>query len=962
MNSTRYQRIKQVFELALETPADQRNSLLDRECDGDDELRSEVQSLLDHDSAPAVDIDDVPTSVSDALQSAAKAALDPERIGPFKIIRRLGEGGMGVVYLAEQDSPKRSVALKIIRPGLATEKVTRRFQREAHALARLQHPSIAQVYEAGVADTPQAWFAMEYVKGDRLLDYARKHDLGTTDRLELLASICDAVQHAHEHGVIHRDLKPANVLVDQSGNPKVLDFGIARLSAPDAPLTTLQTETGELIGTLAYMSPEQVSGSPDLVDARCDVYSLGVLGYELLSGKLPHDIEGRALPEAVREIAEHDPVPLASVARTFRGDLDTIINTALDRDLTRRYASPGDFAADIRRYIAREPLVARPPSTLYNLRKFAQRNTGLVASIAAIMLILLAGTGTSTAFAVGEARQSTLSQKRADELQKVTEFQSAMLKEIDASLMGIAILEDLREQAESRLAQRGVTEPTAADAMAGFDEAITGVNATDLALTILDEHVLQNSRQTVLEQFEDQPEVAAALNQTLADIYHDIGLYDKALDLQESALTLRTETLGEDHPRTLESRRQTGALLMDMGRYEDSESHFRQVLKRRRAAVGEDNTTTYASLRDLGAVLRWQAKYDQAEPILNESLEGLIRLEGPDSIETAATRINLGWLMNDTSRFTEAEPVLKAAAEGFAAVEGPDSQFALQSRALLAQTYLGMNRNEEALAELELVLEGYQRTLGEKHFATISILNRVGGTLGRLGRNDESLPMMIRSYELARQNLGEDHPSTIAATNNVAYIYYHMGEYDKTLEYSQAAVKGYRLVLGDDHPHTLTVIANLGNLLVTLERYDEAITNLTEVLAGRRIALGDDNPDTIATMNKLATATRGAGRLEESNALAEESVRRYRALDAAQPATLAEYIAEYARTLAAQTEFETAAPLFEESYQLSLEANGPDDDVTAKTVTSAIEMFDAWIMLSPSDDLDTQAQIWRDRQ
>ncbi len=320
------------------------------------------------------------------------------QFGRYTIVRLLGQGGMGAVYEAQQESPRRSVALKVIRGGWLSAQMLRRFEHESQVLGRLQHPGIAQVYEAGsVRDeggrsggvTP--FFAMELIKGVPLTEYAAAKNLGTRERLELVARICDAVYHAHQKGVIHRDLKPGNILVDESGQPKILDFGVARATDSDIQQTTMQTDIGQLIGTVPYMSPEQVGGNPDELDTRSDVYALGVIAYELLAGRLPYDLQKKMIHEAVRVIREEDPTRLSAINRTLRGDIETIVAKALEKDKGRRYQSAEALGSDIRRYLKDEPIAARPASTWYQAAKFARRNKVLVGGVAATFLVLVAG-------------------------------------------------------------------------------------------------------------------------------------------------------------------------------------------------------------------------------------------------------------------------------------------------------------------------------------------------------------------------------------------------------------------------------------------------------------------------------------------------------------------------------------------------------------------------------------------
>ena len=324
-------------------------------------------------------------AVSEAAVTLAEAmavspSTLPARIGRYRIVRLIGEGGMGAVYEAEQDHPRRTVALKVIKPGLASPELLRRFAQEAQALGRLQHPGIAQIYDAGTADTgygSQPYFAMEFIRGVSLRDYAASHHLGLRDRLALMVKVCDAVHHAHQRGLIHRDLKPGNIIVDETGQPKILDFGVARVTDSDTQ-ATMATDVGQLVGTLNYMSPEQVLADPLDIDTRSDVYALGVILYELLSGRLPYQISKR-LHEAMQTIREEDPSRLSMIDRRYRGDIETIAAKALEKDKTRRYSSAAELAADITHYLKDEPIVAQPPTTGYQLRKFARRHTAVVA-------------------------------------------------------------------------------------------------------------------------------------------------------------------------------------------------------------------------------------------------------------------------------------------------------------------------------------------------------------------------------------------------------------------------------------------------------------------------------------------------------------------------------------------------------------------------------------------------------
>jgi len=311
----------------------------------------------------------------------------PSRIGTYSVLRRIGEGGMGIVFEAEQQAPKRLVAVKVIRGGGPSDEYRERlFQREAQTLARLKHPGIAAIYEGGRSEEGLQFFAMELVNGRPLTDFAQEQHLSRREKLALFRSVSDAINYAHLRGVIHRDLKPTNILVDADGTPKILDFGLARISDPESAGATVTHEVGRIMGTLPYMSPEEVQGNIDEIDVRSDVYSLGVILYELLTGQLPYTVRRSALPEAIRVICQEPPQRPSSVDRSLRGDLDTIVLKALEKEPVRRYQSAADFSKDVERFLSNQPIFARRASAWYQLRKFAARNRVLVGSVLGVFL------------------------------------------------------------------------------------------------------------------------------------------------------------------------------------------------------------------------------------------------------------------------------------------------------------------------------------------------------------------------------------------------------------------------------------------------------------------------------------------------------------------------------------------------------------------------------------------------
>ncbi len=424
MNDENPPHFRTLFAEALELPPEERGAFLDAACHGDPGLRADVESLLAYDSgleigerdesflkSPLVrGVDRTPADL--ALQPAKPEPPLPTHVGRYRILRRHGEGGMGIVYEAEQDNPRRTVALKVIRSELVSPELVKRFKSEAQILARLQHSGIAQVYEAGMSEDGRPFFAMELIRGMPLDDYARSRNLDQAARLALMAKVCDAVQHAHDKAVVHRDLKPGNILVEESGEPKVLDFGVAHVTVADVLATSSQTRTGQLLGTMNYMSPEQLSAHPSGLDGRSDVYTLGVILFELLANRLPYHLDQLPVHEVARVIEQKEPSRLGSIDKVYRGDVEIIVAKALEKDKTRRYASAGDLASDIRRFLRGEAILARPASALYQIRKFTRRHRALVAGVSGIFAALVVGTVISIVFALKAAEHARAATER----------------------------------------------------------------------------------------------------------------------------------------------------------------------------------------------------------------------------------------------------------------------------------------------------------------------------------------------------------------------------------------------------------------------------------------------------------------------------------------------------------------------------------------------------------------------
>jgi len=657
----RYKVVQSIFEEVLSLPDDERAGLLSERCGNDASLRAEVERLLAHDREPIHFMKSA--GAGSAIELVASHLIDDDdevapidRIGSFDIVRILGEGGMGVVYEARQSEPNRRVALKILRPSLTSRNFIRRFRHEVDVLGRLQHRGIARIYEAGAAETsagPRHYFAMEYVDGPPLTDFARSGDLSLNDRLELIAECCDAVHHAHQRGIIHRDLKPSNILiedVDGAPQPKVLDFGIARITDPDMR-STIETQQGQLIGTLAYMSPEQAAGDLNAIDLRTDVYSLGVIAYELLTGRLPHDVEDVLVHEAVRRIQADVPQRMRTIAPDVPRDVEIIISAAMEKAPARRYQSVAELRADIRRYLAHEPVLARAPSAVYQISRFARRHRAAAIAMALAALALLSGAVTSTFLmfrsmrAEHAERAARIETDRArEEAEEVGRFLANMLGAADPEDRGVDVrLIDLLDDAARAIDEEFPDLPAVRSRL----HRSIGISYRNMGKIAEAESELENAvRDARIAYDTDHPNLLRAWN-SLAIVYDLQGRFDKSVPLYREILAYQQRVLGPLHRDTLGVSCNLGLTLYDMEDYDPAERVLAETVERMSEVL--DPTDKYAlnALQGLGTVYLAQERWDEAESCFNTVLDLAVAAYGPNDQRAMSADANLSDLEFD---------------------------------------------------------------------------------------------------------------------------------------------------------------------------------------------------------------------------------------------------------------------------------------------------------------------------
>lgn len=818
-----------IFVAALDCADDDREAFLTEACAADRTLRLDVERLLD---AVERSTGFLEVPALDGAQRADELWASAPQLPGYRVLKPLGAGGMAHVYEAEQETPRRRVALKIMQQFLVETSALQRFHFEAQILAKLKHPGIAQIYEVGTLP-PEAgravpFFTMELVDDARSITaYANHAQLSLRDRLLLFAEVCDAVRCGHQVGVIHRDLKPSNVLVDGSGRVKVIDFGIARSIGRLDEKITLDTERGSLIGTLNYMSPEQCSGDRD-VDTRTDVYALGVMLYELLTGKRPYDLSAASIPKAIQIIEQASPPRPSSLVRDAAGDVELIILTAIEKDPERRYLSAAELGNDVRRYLEHQPIEARPPSTWYRSVKFTQRHRALVTATSLVLAILLAGVAVTSRMAYVTSQARNVAEERTRELELVTEFQRSQLSDIDVAAMG----QLLRNTLLDRL--------VAGSLSSGDAEALLGdVNFTTLALELVDESVLERSHQAIQERFADEPLMQARLLQTLAGTMNQLGLRNRAEPVLAKALEIRREQLGLDHPDTLTSAHSMGALVGSLRSYETGHEYLRDTYERRIRVLGPEHPDTLNTANSLAGILRYMGRLEEAAQIWQRTLETRRRILGEDDPATLISLNNVG--------------VIHAVMGDY-------------------------DRAEVAWREL---LERRRRLLGEQHPGYRSSLSNLGALLLEQGKLAEARVLLEQSYDSLLQAHGETHPSTLMTMATLADVLVELGD-PRGGEMLRQCFERREDALGDRHPATLRSRGQLASFDATQGRGSDAVDTLQEVVAAQEVTLGLDHQDTFNTKCLLVEALLIVDRGGEAEDLATKLVAAAPALDSAE--------------------------------------------------------------------------------
>jgi serine/threonine protein kinase len=837
---------KSIFLEALEIASpEERASYVEAACGGDQHLREEVEALLRAYDRPRRLLDS-PGSLTPTVGHEPLTERVGSLVGAYKLMEQIGEGGMGVVYVAEQTQPvRRKVALKIVKPGMDTRQVVARFEAERQALAMMDHPNIAKVLDGGTTASGRPYFVMELVRGLPITEYCDAERLSIRQRLELFVLVCRAVQHAHQKGIIHRDLKPSNILVtlhDGVPVPEVIDFGVAKATGQVLTDKTVYTAFTQLIGTPLYMSPEQVELSGLDVDTRSDIYSLGVLLYELLTGTTPFDAETlkkAAFDEMRRIIREQEPPKPSTrlstlgealtttsakrssdprhLDRSVRGELDWIVMKALEKDRHRRYETANDFAAEVMRYLTDQPVEACPPSASYRLAKFARRNRAALMTTALLLAMLVLCTVVSTWQAIRARRaERDAVAAWAQESRQRRQVEQQRNRAVEAEKLARSNEQDAkRSQADTQAFSDFLVNDMLAVARPEGVQGGLGVGVTVA-------QALEAAEANLEKRFAGRPLAEATAHDAIGRTWRNLARYEQAERHLRRAVELREQHLGRDDSATLDSRNSLGVTLTQMGCPDEALPLHEETLEKRRAKLGPNHPETLNGMRNLAQAYRAAGKFDQALPLLEMTLEKMKAKLGPDHPDTLLSMHNLGSAYMAAGKFDQAMPLLEETVQMQKAKLGPDHPHTLISVHNLAIVYQLSNQSDRAVSLYEETVEKMRAKFGPDHPTTLQNVGNLASAYRDTGRPDKAEPLFLEVVSGLRLKLGLAHPTTQTYIRHLTVCYSKLRQPEKAEPLLRELTAFWKDKDGDDSPQHATHLIALGQNLLEQQRPADA--------------------------------------------------------------------------------------------------------------------------------------------
>ncbi len=882
MDTARWTQIQILFESALDRDPDEREAFLRTACADDPDLLAEVRSLL------AADADAHPMLDSLALDAIALPAdllpdgilpAEGEQVGPYRIVRPLGRGGMGAVFLAERADGQfeQQVALKLIRAGAASGPIVRRFQSERQILARLQHPHIARLLDGGLTDDGQPYFAMEYVEGVPLDQYCEAHDLPVEERVRLIRTVCDAVQSAHRQLVVHRDLKPSNILVTEGGTVKLLDFGIAKMltgegdALSDPMSDPAHTQTGRAVMTPAYAAPEQVSHAP--VTTATDVYALGVVLYELLAGQRPFDLSGASPAEVERVVAEATPEPPSTHApleqrRALRGDLDVICLKALRKEPERRYASAQEMADDLRRYLQGRPVQARPDTIGYRTRKFVQRYRSGVAAAAAVVVLIAGLVGFYTTQLAEERDRAQLEAEKAEQ---VVGFMETLFERSDPTeARGDTLtVREVMDEGATRIRAELADQPAV---RARMMDVIAGVYQ-NLRLQTPAESLLTDAVQTWRALGDDGSlGLAESLNK-LGRLYGETTDLDAAVEAYREALNIRRSRLGEEHEDVAELYNNLALIRIKQGNHAEAEALLRRAIEMaRRLSDGLSEEDSAAQLYNLAYLVHYRGDFEEAEAMYRESLALLRQVHGDRHLHVMYAMQSLADLLADTGKLAAADTLLQQVVEQGRTLVGEtsiDYAFMLND---LGRLRGEQGRFEEGEALVKEALTIVEDAYDGPHPNTATVTESLGLLYYHAEQHERAAEQLREALSIRRQLFEAPHPDLSNNTGNLALVLRHSGDYAQAEALYREALAMDEALYGAEHREVATSLYNIAELRRTLEDYAQADTLHRRALEMRRSLFGAHHAHVALSLTGLGALREDEGDLEEADRYLQQAL------------------------------------------------------------------------------------------